>query len=156
MRSGILHYQTSLAIALISALALVFAFILQYRFGLAPCHLCILERWPYLAALVVGIVGAALSQPRLALVVLVAVLAVETLLAAFHVGVEQGWIALPSSCVAGAGATSIDDLRAQLMNAPPTCDSITAMWLGLSLPAWNAILAVLLTLTALFTAMRRA
>ena len=45
-------------------------------------------------------------------------------LAAYHVGVEQGVLALPESCLAAGRAQSIDELRQMLAEAPPRCDQV--------------------------------
>lgn len=155
MRSALIHYHLALLIGVAAVLAIAAAFVLQYVGGLAPCHLCILERWPYVAAAAIAFIGAAASQPRLALVLLAVVMAAETLLAAYHVGVEQGLFTLPASCIAGQEAQTIDDLRAQLLTAAPTCDQVKAAWFGLSLASWNAILALGLTLLAFAGALKR-
>lgn len=119
--------------------ALVMAFTLQYGLGFAPCHLCILERWPWAVVAASAAAGLALGRPRLAAALAIPALLVGVGLSGYHVAVEQGWAALPSSCVAGGSATSIDELRAQLGSAAPTCDQVSAAFLGLSLAAWNGI-----------------
>ncbi|SNB62176.1 disulfide bond formation protein DsbB [Arboricoccus pini] len=154
MRSALIHYRLALLIGAAAVLAIAAAFVLQYAGGLQPCHLCILERWPYVAAAAIAFIGAAASKPRLALVLVAVAMATGTLLAAYHVGVEEGLFTLPASCIAGQEAQTIDDLRAQLMTAAPTCDQVKAVWLGLSLASWNALLALGLTLLALIGALK--
>jgi disulfide bond formation protein DsbB len=128
--------------------ALAVAFILQYGFGLAPCHLCILERYPYAVAAVLALGGLALGRPRSGLALAALALLAGAGIAGFHVGVERGIFTLPESCIAGTTATSIDQLRAQLMTARPTCDQVHAAWLGLSLATWNLLFALALTALA--------
>jgi disulfide bond formation protein DsbB len=65
-------------------------------------------------------------------------------LAAYHVGVEQGWWALPAGCVAGAGAESLEDLKRLLAEAPPACDQVSFTFLGLTLAGWNLVASLLL------------
>lgn len=124
--------------------ALLAALALQYLGGYQPCNLCIYERYPYLAVLAVGLLGLWLDRPRAALALAALALAVNVGLSAYHVGVEQGWFALPESCAAVGQATSIEELRAQLAAAPARCDQVTLSVLGLSLAAWNGVLAALL------------
>ena len=156
-RSG--QGPTARAVALLVAAAsigaLVVAFILQYGFGLAPCHLCILERYPYAVAALLALAGVVLGWPRLGLALACAALLVDAGIAGFHVGVEQGIFTLPESCVAGATATSIDQLRAQLMTARPTCDQVQAAWLGLSLATWNLLFALAMAALAAWGAFAR-
>lgn len=126
-------------LAAAALLALATAFTLQYGLGFAPCHLCVLERWPWAAVAASAATGLVLGRTRIAAALALVALVAGTGMSAYHVSVEQGWIALPSSCVAGGSATSIDELRAQLSSAAPTCDQVSAAFLGLSLAAWNGI-----------------
>lgn len=131
----------ALAVAALSLAALAGALVMQHGFGLAPCHLCVLQRWPYVAAALVAGGGVALGWPRTGLALAAAALLGDAGLALFHVGVEQGIFALPESCVAGENATTIEELKAQLAVAAPRCDQVGGAFLGLSLPAWNALYA---------------
>ena len=130
------------ALTLLAALALVVALALQYLGGLAPCHFCVLERYPYAAIAVVGGTTLLLRQDRPGLVLVAFLLLGEAGLALYHVGVERGIFQLSAGCIAGSNATTVEELRAQLMNAAPTCDRVTAAFLGLSLATWNALLAL--------------
>jgi disulfide bond formation protein DsbB len=132
-----------LLLALISALILLAALGLQYLGGLAPCHLCVLQRWPYVAVVALGLVGWR-WQPRIFLALSTGALLVGAGLAAYHFGVEQGWVALPESCVAGGSAQSVEELKRMLATAPPTCDQVRFTFLGLTLAGWNFPISVAL------------
>ncbi len=86
-----------------SAVVLGGALLSQYWGGLAPCELCLKERWPWTAAIVISFVatmtGSRRALPRVALL-LALVFAVGSALAFYHVGVEQHWFAGPSACTA--------------------------------------------------------
>jgi disulfide bond formation protein DsbB len=139
--------RACLLLALASAAILLAALGLQYLAGLPPCRLCIWQRWPYVAQIVLGGIGwRARPRPMLGLATLV--LLVGAGLAAYHVGIEQGWWALPASCVAGGDAESIEDLKRLLAEAPPACDQVSFSLLGLTLAGWNLVASLLL---ALFT-----
>lgn len=127
-----------LLLALVSAGALLAALALQYLGGLPPCQLCVWQRWPYVALIVLGLAGWR-WQPRVLLGIAAVVLLVGAGLAAYHVGIEQGWWALPESCVAGGGAQSVEDLRRLLAEAPPACDQVGFSLLGLTLAGWNLV-----------------
>jgi len=126
--------------------------------GYAPCELCILQRWPHLAAAAIGVVIAATGFRRVwgVLGLIAAVLA--TAFAVYHVGVEQAWWAGPSACSGGLGdlsGVSTQDLLARIQGAPVVrCDEPSWYFLGLTMAAWNAILSgVLVVVWAV--AMRR-
>lgn len=144
-----------LLLASIAAVTLLAVFALQYLGGLAPCQMCIWQRWPFAALIVLGLAGAAWS-PRLALILAVPLMLVSIGLAGYHVAVEQGWLALPAGCAAGAGAGSVAELKALLVEAPPSCDQVDFKFLGLSLAAWNLTLSIVLAAFALSVAISSA
>jgi disulfide bond formation protein DsbB len=136
------------AIAGIAALALVVALAFQYLAGAVPCELCITERWAYLATIVAVGLGVVLGRMRLGLILAVLTLLANVGVSAYHVGIEEGVFALPESCNALGAADTLDALKAQLASAPLPCDQVTVSLFGLSLAAWNLVLAVLLTVAA--------
>ena len=136
-----------LALAALAALGTVYA--LQYLGGFAPCRMCIWQRWPFGVLAVVGLIGA-FAWPRAMLTVALLTMLASIGLAAYHVGVEQGWIALPAGCSTVGDANSVEELKAMLKAAPPTCDQVSFTFLGLSLAGWNVIGSTILALFTLF------
>jgi len=128
----------SLALALIAALLLATVLALQYLAGLAPCPLCVWQRYPHLAVAALGLIGWR-WRPRAILALIALVLLVGAGIAAYHVGVEQGWVALPGGCAAGQDASTVEELRQLLADAPPACDQVSFTLLGLSLAGWNLL-----------------
>ncbi|MGH7029902.1 MAG: disulfide bond formation protein B, partial [Stellaceae bacterium] len=114
----------------------------QYWGGLAPCELCLKERWPWAAAIVIAFVAAMTgNRPALPWVTfLVAVVfAVSSALAFYHVGVEKHWFAGPGACTAAAGTpTTLAALKAQLLHRQPVrCDEPAWSLFGVSMAGWN-------------------
>ena len=138
------------AIGVACGSALLAALVLQFMFGFAPCNLCLWERWPYLVAAAAALGALIVDTPRAGLAAVAVFLLGGTLLAGYHVGVEQGVFALPEGCASAGRAASIDELRQMLAHAPPRCDQVNAAFLGLSLAAWNLVLSAFLTLAAAF------
>jgi disulfide bond formation protein DsbB len=144
--------RACLLLALASAAILLAALALQYLAGLPPCRLCIWQRWPYVALIALGLIGWR-WRPRALLGVATLVLLGGAGLAAYHLGIEQGWWALPGGCVAGAGADSVEELKRQLAEAPPACDQVSFTLLGLTLAGWNLLASLLLAAFTLATAL---
>jgi disulfide bond formation protein DsbB len=117
----------------------------QYLGGLAPCHLCVLQRWPHVVAIALGLVILASPARWLALLAGVAVL-VGAGIAGYHVGVEQHWWAGPTTCTAPVpGAGDAGALLDQILATPTVlCDSVSWRWLGVSMAGWNGILSLVL------------
>lgn len=137
-----------LLLGLASLLALLSAYALQYLGGFPPCHLCYWQRYPYMAVIAVSVLGAMSGFVRPALVLVGLLFVIGAGIAFYHVGVEQGVFALPTGCASTGAATSIEDLRAQLATAAPSCDQVSVSFLGLSLSNWNAFAAAFLALAS--------
>ena len=127
-----------------SLAVLLGAFGFQYLGDMAPCKLCLWQRWPHAAAIVIG--ALALMMPggilRVALPLLGGLAALGTAgLGFYHTGVERGWWEGPNSCTSGPiGGMSAQDLMAQIMAAPLVrCDEVPWELFTLSMASWNAI-----------------
>lgn len=117
--------------------------------GYAPCELCILQRWPHLAAVVVALLLVLTGRVR-AMAVLGLIAAGAAMgLAIYHSGVEIGWWPGPQHCSGGVGdiaRMSTQDLMARLQEAPVVrCDQVVWRFLGLSMAGWNAFWSAILT-----------
>ncbi|WP_425450302.1 disulfide bond formation protein B [Virgifigura deserti] len=141
--------------------ALAVALLAQYVGGLAPCALCLYQRYAYGAAILFAVI-AFLLRDRPALLRLVVGLAGLALLTSagigvFHVGVEQHWWAGSSACGGALDPNlSLDELRAQIMNAPVVrCDEVAWSLFGLSMAGYNALYAGGFGLLVLWLALRR-
>lgn len=145
---------TTLA-ALGSAALLAGAFAFQYIGGLAPCELCLWQRWPHAVAVAIGLLAFALPWRLWAALGALAALATAGL-GLNHTGVERGWWAGPGTCSGGvSGDLSTGDLLAQILAAPLVrCDQVAWSMAGLSMASWNAVLS--LALAGLWLAALRA
>src|SRR5438132_5534866 len=120
------------------------ALLSQYWGGLAPCELCLLQRWPWAAAIAISLVAlVAGGRPVLPWVplVLAVVFALSAIFAFYHVGVEQHWFAGPSACTASSGgAMTLEDMKRQILGtAPVLCDRVQWSLFGVSLAGWNLL-----------------
>ncbi len=135
------------AVLIVSVTVLGAALASQYWGGLDPCELCLLERWPWWAAIAISaatwLAGTRLSLTGPALL-LALVFLVSAGLGLYHAGVELRWFPGPSACTAsGPAATSIDQLRAQLVGKQAVmCDQVQWSLLGISLAGWNGLVSL--------------
>ena len=143
-----------------SFLALTSAYAFEYLGGLAPCHLCWLQRYPHFAALALGalalMIRSALLIRLLALAGAAAALTTSAL-GAYHTGVERQWWPGPTTCTSGSIANiSAKDLLAQIQAAPVVkCDEVAWQMLTLSMASWNMILSLGLLVLWLMAARKR-
>jgi len=141
-------FRKHVLIAAGGSLALLLgAFWFQYVMGLAPCKLCIWQRWPHAAAVAIGVAAYALGARTLAWLGAAAA-ALTAAFGIYHSGVEQKFWEGPTSCTAGsAGNLSTDDFFNQVMNAPLVqCDQIAWSMAGLSMASWNAVFSIIIAL----------
>ncbi len=117
--------------------------------GYAPCELCILQRWPHLAAALIGLLIWFTGWRRglAALGLLAALVAMG--LAIYHAGVEMKLWLGPQHCsggVSGLATMSTQDLMAALETAPVVrCDDVAWSLFGISMAGWNAICSAVLS-----------
>src|SRR3954462_2845648 len=100
-----------------SAIVLGTALLSEYWGGLAPCELCLLQRWPWavviVMSLIVLLVGERAPLSWVALIFAI-VFAISVVLAFYHVGVEQLWFAGPNACTASSGgAMTLEQMKQQ-------------------------------------------
>ncbi|KFI31799.1 disulfide bond formation protein B [Haematobacter massiliensis] len=142
--------RTLTTLAALGSLALLLgAFAFQYIGGLAPCHLCLWQRWPHAAAIVAGVL--ALAMPAVRFWRFLGLLAALTAsgLGVFHTGVERGWWQGPTTCTGGGDLSGLStgQLLDQILSSPIVrCDAVAWQFAGLSMASWNAILSFLLAL----------
>jgi disulfide bond formation protein DsbB len=120
------------------------AFAFQYIGGMAPCQLCLYQRWPHAAAILIGLVALTTGWRGLAWLGALAALATATI-GAFHFGVEQKWWEGLATCTAGSieGISTADLLNpAADVAAPVRCDAIAWSMLGISMAGWNVIVSL--------------
>ncbi len=139
-------------ILFISFVALISAFFIEYVLGHQPCNLCILERIPYVAAIVIIILNYKFSQfEKLFLVLLIIVFFTATILSTYHFGIEQGFIeeSLVCNVKNGSGITSKEELLKQLQEQKVSCKDVTFKMFGLSLTTYNIVISILITTNTL-------
>ena len=141
--------------------AIAGALLFQYAGGLAPCELCLYERWPYYAAIPIALPmlhgAVARGDARGGAGILLFLFIASAALAFYHVGVEQHWFAGPTACTgSGPAARTIAELQAQLMAQQPVrCDQPQFSVFGITLAGGNLIASAALAVLSL-VALRQA
>jgi disulfide bond formation protein DsbB len=125
------------------------ALLSQYWGGLAPCELCILQRWPWAVAIVISLVAVMVGdRPALRPVTLIlgVVFAIGVAFAFYHVGVEQHWFAGPTACTArSGGAITLEEMKRQILGtAPVMCDRPAWTLFGVSMAGFNLLASLIM------------
>ncbi|MBR9649957.1 disulfide bond formation protein B [Thalassobius aquimarinus] len=145
--------STLISLATIGSCALLGgAFLFQF-FGYPPCELCLWQRWPHAAAIVIG--AAALSMNARVLAWLGAFAAATTSgIGVYHTGVERHWWEGPDSCT-GSGALDVGNLLSTDGPGIVMCDQVAWEMFGLSMASWNALASFGLMILWLMAVHRR-
>ena len=139
-------------ILFISFVALISAFFIEYVLGHQPCNLCILERIPYLVAILIILLNYKFSQfEKLFLVLLIIVFLTASILSVYHFGIEQGFIeeSLVCDLKNNSGVTSKEEILKQLQEQKVSCKDVTFKIFGLSLTTYNIVISILITINTL-------
>ena len=137
------------AIFLISFIALISAYLIEYILGHQPCNLCVYERIPYFLAILIVLINYKYNKLEKYLILLLAIIfLIATILSLYHLGIEQGFIQESLLCDLEKGANIVDkdEILKQLQQKSISCKDVTFKIFGLSLTNYNIIISLLLTI----------
>ena len=151
-----LDRRTLIGLATLGSMALLGgAFFFQFL-GYAPCKMCLWQRWPHAAAIVIGGAAMVLGGERLLACLGAAAALVTGGIGLYHTGVERDWWEGPTSCSGGGNGLDMGNLLSTAGNDVVMCDQVTWQFLSLSMASWNAIVSFGLVLLWIFAATRKA
>jgi|TARA_B110000116_G_scaffold271675_1_gene293166 disulfide bond formation protein DsbB len=136
-------------IFLISLFALISAYFVEYVLGHQPCNLCLIERIPYLGALIIIILNYKFNHlEKYFILLLVLIFLAATLLSLYHLGIEQGFIeeSLVCDLKNSSEILSKEEILQQLQEKKVSCKDVTFKIFGLSLTSFNLVLSFLFTI----------
>ena len=138
-----------IGIFLISFIALISAYFIEYILGHQPCNLCVYERIPYFLAILIVLINYKYNKLEKYLILLLAIIfLIATILSLYHLGIEEGFIQESLLCDLEKGANIIDkdEILKQLQQKNISCKDVTFQIFGLSLTSYNIIISLLLTI----------
>ena len=138
-------------ILLISIIALISAFFIEYILGHQPCNLCILERIPYFLAIIVTLLKYKFIEfEKFFILFLTIIFLFGTALSLYHLGIEQGLIqeSLVCDLKSGSNLLSKEEILKQLQEKSVSCKDVTFKIFGLSLTSYNILISLLITIGA--------
>ena len=135
-------------ILFISTIALASAYFIEYILGYKPCNLCLIERWPYLIALIFIITNLIINKlEKIILIALAIIFAAATILSFYHVGIEQGFFDESLVCISNDGINSLnkENILKELQKEVVSCKNVEFTFFGLSLATINAVISFVLS-----------
>ena len=136
-------------IFLISLFALISAYFIEYILGYQPCDLCLIERIPYMGALIIILINFKFNYlEKYFLLLLIFIFFAGTLISLYHLGIEQGLITESLVCDIQNESVGLskEEILKQLQQKNVSCKDVTFKIFGLSLTTFNMIISCLITI----------
>ena len=133
---------------LISLFALISAYFIEYILGHQPCNLCLIERIPYMGALIIIIINYKFNHlEKYLILLLVFIFLTGTVISLYHLGIEQGFITESLVCdlKKSSKILSKEEILLQLQQKIVSCKDVTFKIFGFSLTTLNIIISLLIT-----------
>ena len=131
-----------------SILTLSIAYFIQYVLGHKPCNLCIIERIPYIAAIILISLIFILNRYQKIISSLILIFFIFGAVVSFyHFGIEQGFFRESLVCDLGnSQPLNKENLLNQLKKTEiVSCKDVTFRFLGLSLATINTVISLILS-----------
>ena len=134
---------------LISLFSLISAYFIEYVLGHQPCNLCLIERIPYVASLIIIIINFRFNYlEKYLILILIFIFLAGTLISLYHLGIEQGFIteSLVCNLKNSLKILSKEEILQQLQQKIVNCKDVTFKIFGFSLTTLNIIISLLITI----------
>jgi disulfide bond formation protein DsbB len=135
-------------VLIFSILSLSIAYFIQYVLGHKPCNLCLIERIPYIASIIlISFIFIINSFKKVISIIVLLFFIFATIVSFYHFGIEQGFFNESLVCDLGNNANlSKEQLLKQLKSSSIiSCKDVTFRVLGFSLATINTIISIILS-----------
>ena len=135
-------------VLIFSMFALIAAYFIQYILGHEPCNLCLIERIPYFAAIIlISLIFILNKHEKLISLIVSLFFIFGSVVSFYHFGIEQGFFSESLVCNLdnSSKATSTQDLLKQLEKKEISCKDVDFKILGLSLATFNTIISIIIS-----------
>ena len=147
--SQIKNKTTLNLILLFSIFALSAAYFVQHILDHKPCNLCLIERLPYIFAIIIIIsLGLILKKFEKAIIILLALIFITaTIISFYHFGIEQGFFKESLVCNLDSSIANLskEDLIKELQQQTVSCKDVSFRIFGLSLATINTIISLIIS-----------
>jgi len=135
-------------ILIFSVFALGAAYFIQHILGHKPCNLCLIERLPYIFAIIIISLGLILKKFEKAIIVfLILIFLAATIISFYHFGIEQGFFKESLVCNLDSSIANLskEDLIKELQQQTVSCKDVSFRIFGLSLATINTIISLIIS-----------
>ena len=135
-------------ILVFSILSLSIAYFIQYALGHKPCNLCIIERIPYIASIIlISLIFIISKYEKIISIIILVFFIFGAVVSFYHFGIEQGFFSESLICeLTNNNPLNKEELLNQLKKAEiVSCKDVAFRFLGLSLATINTIISLTLS-----------
>ena len=135
-------------ILIFSIFSLCAAYFIEHILGYKPCNLCLIERLPYIFAIIIISLGLILKKfEKVIIIFLILIFSAATIISFYHFGIEQGFFKESLLCKLDNNITNLskEDLIKELQQQTISCKNVSFRIFGLSLATINTIISLILS-----------
>ena len=135
-------------VLIFSILSLSIAYFIQYVLGHKPCNLCLIERVPYIASVIlISLIFIINKFEKIIAIIILLLFIFGSMVSFYHFGIEQGFFSESLVCDLGNNVSlSKEQLLKQLKSSSiVSCKNVTFRILGFSLATINTIISILIS-----------
>jgi disulfide bond formation protein DsbB len=146
--TSITNKKKIIGIIVFCILVLISTFFIEYILKHAPCNLCLIERIPYIATIVLALIALIFDKyEKIALIFIGLFFVFGTVVSFYHFGIEQGFFneSLVCSLVENSNVLTAQDLLKELETKSISCKDVTFKVFGLSLATLNTIISLVIS-----------
>jgi disulfide bond formation protein DsbB len=114
-----------------------------------PCNLCLIERLPYIFAIIIIIsLGLILKKfEKTIIILLILIFITATIISFYHFGIEQGFFKESLVCNLDSSIANLskEDLIKELQQQTVSCKDVSFRIFGLSLATINTIISLIIS-----------
>ena len=135
-------------ILIFSIISLAIAYFVQYVLGHKPCNLCLIERIPYIASIIlISLIFIINKFEKIISIIILLIFIFASIVSFYHFGIEQGFFNESLVCdLKNNAKLSKEQLLKQLESSSITsCKDVTFRFLGFSLATINTIISIILS-----------
>jgi len=133
-----------IGVLIFCVLGLTMAYFIEYFLNHAPCNLCLIERIPYMATIILSFLILFFKKyEKIVLITIGLFFVFGTIISFYHVGIEQGFFNESLVCDFNIlnNATSAEELLKELEIKSISCKDVNFKIFGLSLATLNTVIS---------------
>ena len=135
-------------ILIFSIFVLITAYFIEYFLDHKPCNLCLIERVPYISAIIIISLSLILKKfEKLVLILLSLIFFFATIISFYHFSIEQGFVTESLVCDVKNSTINLskENLLDELQKNTISCKDANYKIFGFSLATINAVISLILS-----------